>query len=243
MHNAAFRSLDLDWAFVALRVPRGEGAAAVRAAGSLGLAGLSVTMPHKPDAANACDRLDGAADVIGIVNTVELEGAETVGSCTDGPGFRRALAEQDVGVDGRAVLVLGAGGAARAIAHELGGAGAAVTVAARRGDRAQEAARLARGVGVRLEVAAIEDQDVIVNATPLGMHDEPPPFDPDRLRAGQFVFDTIYPHETPLLAAARARGIGCAGGLGMLVHQGALAFRRWTGHEAPIEVMRRAAAG
>jgi len=243
MHNAAFRSLGLDWAFVALRVPRGGGTAAVQAARTLGLVGLSVTMPHKADAAAACGRLDEPAGALGVVNTVVVDRDEIVGTSTDGPGFLRALADEAVAVESRAVLVLGAGGAARAIAYELGRSGAAVTVAARRGEQARAVAQLAGGTAARLERASIEEQDVIVNATPLGMNDEPPPFDPDRLRPGQFVFDTVYPHETPLLAAARARGVGCAGGLGMLVHQGALAFERWTGHGAPVEVMRRAAAG
>ena len=246
MHNAAFRALDLHWIFVAFRVAPGAGAAAVAAARTLGLAGLSVTMPHKADAATACDRLDGPAAAIGVVNTVTFTGGgdspdEAVGACTDGQGLRLALADEGVDVDGRATLILGAGGAARAIAHELGSAGASVTVAARRVEQARVAAALAGGEGVALEGAAIEDHDVIVNATPVGMRDEPPPFDAGRLHAGQFVFDTIYPHETPLLAAARAQGIRCAGGLGMLVHQGALAFERWTGCDAPIEVMRQAA--
>jgi shikimate dehydrogenase len=241
MHNAAFRALDLDWLFVAFSVPAGAAAAAVGGARALGVAGLSVTMPHKAAAATACDRLEGAAGAIGVVNTIDFTGGQAVGACTDGPGFLGALADEDVGVDGRSVLILGAGGAARAIAHELGTAGAAVTVAARRLEQARDAAAFAGGQGMSLDGAAIEHHDVIVNATPIGMRDEPPPFEPARLHEGQFVFDTIYPHETPLLAAARARGIRCAGGLGMLVHQGALAFERWTGCDAPIEVMRQAA--
>ncbi len=210
MHNAAFRSLDLDWIFVAFPVPSGQGAAAVAAARTLGLAGLSVTMPHKADAAAACDRLEGAAGAIGVVNTLTFSDGDNgsisvVGACTDGPGLRLALADEGVDIDGRAVLVVGAGGAARAIAHELGSAGAAVTVAARRLDRARDAAALAGGVGVPLADASIEEHDVIVNASPIGMREEPPPFDAGRLHRGQFVLDTIYPHETPLLAAARAR--------------------------------------
>lgn len=242
MHNAAFQALGLDWVFVAFRVPPGQGGEAVRAARALGLAGLSVTMPHKAEAASACERLDEPADALGVVNTVALGGEQIVGTSTDGPGLLRALADEGVAVEGRSVLVLGAGGAARAIVYELGRAGAGVTVAARREDEARAVAELAGGEWVSLDRATVEDQDVVVNATPLGMHGEPPPFDPDQLRSGQFVFDTVYPHETPLLAAARSRGIGCAGGLGMLVHQGALAFARWTGRDAPVEVMRKAAA-
>lgn len=244
MHNAAFDALGLDWVYVAFPVARGGGAAAVRAVPALGLAGLNVTMPHKSDAATACDDLTPAAAALGAVNTVvvDQDGA-LIGHSTDGAGFLRALGDEGVDVSGRRCLVVGAGGAARAIAHALGDAGADVTVAARRPDLARSAAALApRGTAAAVQEVPVEGFDVVVNATPLGMHGEPPPFDPARLRSGQFVFDTVYPAETPLLAEARARGAGVAGGLGMLVHQGALAFELWTGRVPPLDIMRAAAA-
>jgi shikimate dehydrogenase len=244
MHNAAFDALGLDWVYVAFPVARGRGAAAVRAVPALGLAGLNVTMPHKSDAATACDDLTPAAAALGAVNTVvvDQDGA-LIGHSTDGAGFLRALGDEGVDVSGRRCLVVGAGGAARAIAHALGDAGADVTVAARRLDQARSAAALApRGTAVGVQDVPVEGFDVVVNATPLGMHGEPPPFDPERLRSGQFVFDTVYPAETRLLAAARARGAAAAGGLGMLVHQGALAFESWTGRVPPLDIMRAAAA-
>jgi shikimate dehydrogenase len=118
-----------------------------------------------------------------------------------------------------------------------------VTVVARRLEAARGTAELAPGgVAVPLEDLRIERFDVVVNATPLGMHGERPPFDPSRLHAEQFVFDTVYPAETPLLAAARARGARAAGGLGMLVHQGALSFALWTGASPPVDIMRAAAS-
>ncbi|MGH8983299.1 MAG: shikimate dehydrogenase family protein, partial [Acidimicrobiia bacterium] len=104
-------------------------------------------------------------------------------------------------------------------------------------------ARLAGGHATTLDAAAVDGCDLLVNATPLGMHGERPPFDPALLRRGQFVYDTVYPAETPLLAAARAKGVAAAGGLGMLVHQGALSFELWTGQDAPVDVMRAAALG
>jgi shikimate dehydrogenase len=244
MHNAAFDALGLDWVYVAFPVPRGGGAAAVRAVGALGLAGLNVTMPHKADAADACDDLTPAAAALGAVNTVAIDHAGAlIGHSTDGAGFLRALGDDGVDVSGRPCLVVGGGGAARAIAHALGDAGADVTVAARRQDQARSAASLAPGgTAVALDDVPVEGFDVVVNATPLGMHGEAPPFDPGRLRSGQFVYDTVYPAETPLLAAARARGARVAGGLGMLVHQGALAFELWTGRAAPLDVMWAAAS-
>jgi shikimate dehydrogenase len=245
MQNAAFAALGLDWVFVAFPAPAGHGRAAVRAILDLGIAGLNVTMPYKADAAAACDELSPAAERLGAVNTIvaDPEAGRLAGHTTDGDGLLRALADEGVDPAGVRCLVLGAGGAARAIAHALGGVGASVTVAARRLEAGREAAALAGGNAVELADAPVEDSDVLINATPVGMHGEPPPIDTTRLRPDQFVYDTVYPGETPLLAAARERGLACAGGIGMLVHQGALAFRLWTGRDAPLDVMRAAAGG
>ncbi|MGQ0804048.1 MAG: shikimate dehydrogenase [Actinomycetota bacterium] len=243
MHNAAFAALGLDWVFVAFAAPAGQGRAAVRAMLDLGITGLNVTMPHKADAATACDELSAEAASLGAVNTVvaDPDAGTLAGHNTDGEGFLRALADEGVDVKGARVLVLGAGGTARAIALALGGAGGSVTVAARRLDVARAAATLADGNAVELGEAVVDEWDVLVNATPLGMHGEEPPIDARRLRPGQFVYDTVYPAETPLLAIAREQGVACAGGISMLVHQGALAFRLWTGRDAPLDVMRAAA--
>jgi len=243
MHNAAFDALGLDWVYVAFPVARGEGSAAIRAVTTLGLAGLNVTMPHKADAAAACDDLAPEAAALGTANTVVNADGTLVGHSTDGDGFLRALDDEGMTPAGRHVLVVGAGGAARAITHALGRVGAHVTVAARRPDAARSAAALAPdGDAAGFHGIAVEGFDVIVNATPLGMDGEAPPFDVAKLHTGQFVYDTVYPVETPLLREARARGVRAAGGLGMLVHQGALSFALWTGIEPPLDVMRAAAS-
>lgn len=244
MHNAAFAALDLDWVYVAFPVARDEGASAVRAVPVLGLAGLNVTMPHKADASTACEELTPDAAALGAVNTVVNADGVLVGHSTDGDGFLHALDDEGVAPAGRRALVLGAGGAGRAIAHALGRAGAAVTVAARRADAGRAAAALAPGgVATGLDDMPVEQFDLLVNATPLGMRGEAPPFDTARLHEGQFVFDTVYPADTPLLVEARARGLRATGGLGMLVHQGALSFALWTGVTPPVEAMRAAASG
>ena len=243
MHNAAFDALELDWVYVAFPVRRGKGAAAVRAVATLGLVGLNITMPHKADAAAACDDLSSEAGALGTVNTVVNADGTLAGHSTDGDGFLRALDDEGIAVAGQRAVVVGAGGAGRAIAHALGRVGAHVTIAARRPDGARRAASLAPdGAAVALDELAVERFDVVVNATPIGMDGEPPPFDTALLHDGQFVFDTVYPVETPLLREARARGVRAAGGLGMLVHQGALSFSLWTGVEPPLEVMRAAAS-
>lgn len=243
MHNAAFEALALDWVYVAFPVPRGQGAAAVRSVATLALAGLNVTMPHKADAATACDELSSEAAALGAVNTVVNADGTLVGHSTDGDGFLRALDDEGITVSKRRAVVVGAGGAARAITHALGRVGAHVTVAARRSDAARTAASLAPdSVAVGLDELDVERFDLVVNATPLGMDGEPPPFDTTQLHTGQFVFDTVYPVETPLLREARARGVRAAGGLGMLVHQGALSFSLWTGVVPPLDLMRDAAS-
>lgn len=245
IHNAAFAALGLDFVYVAFPTAAGRGGDAVSAARTLGIAGLNVTMPHKSDAARACDELTPIAAQLGSVNTIVNRDGRMVGDSTDGPGLVAALREHGVDPGGRQVLVLGAGGAARAAILALGHQGAVVTVAARRPDAAARAAQLAEGaraVGWDDLDSVVAHADVIVNATPIGMLGEPPPFDPTGLRTSQFVYDTVYhPSPTPLLAAVGARGVPCAGGLSMLVHQAALAFVQWTGRTAPIEVMAAAA--
>lgn len=248
LHNAAYRALGLDYVYVAFPVPAGRGADAVRAVPALGLAGLNVTMPHKADAAHACDDLTDDARTLGVVNTVVPCGEGRVhGDSTDGPGFVAALRDEGVEPRGRGIVVIGAGGAARAIVLALGRAGARVTVAARRPEARDGAAALApdaRAIALDELDAVVRDADVIVNATPIGMRGEPPPFDVASLAPRHVVVDTVYhPAETPLLAAARAAGVAvAANGLGMLVHQAALAFRLMTGLDAPLDAMRAAVA-
>jgi shikimate dehydrogenase len=242
--NAAFTAAGLNWIYLAFPVPVGHGADAVKAVRHLGLSGLTVTMPHKSDAAWACDELTPTARTLGVVNVITMLPNDRVqGASTDGEGLVRSVRDDGVDVDGRRALVLGAGGAARAITLALGEAGARVTVAARRPAAADSVAGLVAGAeSVPLADADPGAADLVVNATPVGMQGEDPVIDPDALNPAQFVVDTIYhPMETPLLAACRARGIPCTNGLGMLVHQAALAFEMWTGVEAPLDEMRAAA--
>jgi shikimate dehydrogenase len=247
IHNAAFTALGLDWVYVALEVPTGEGAAAVTAMRTLGIEGMNVTMPHKSDVARAVDRLSDTARTLEAVNTIHRVRGDLVGESTDGEGFVRSLRE-DEGLDpaGRRFLVVGAGGAARAVVLAVAAAGAReVVVAARRTDRAESCAALAGAAGRAGSPDEAGDVDVVVNATPIGMAEVAPldprdatPVDPDRLAAGQLVVDLIYsPLVTPLVAAARARGIAAVNGVGMLIHQAALSFRLWTGEDAPLAAM------
>ncbi len=247
MHNAAFAELGLDWVYLAFEVAAGELEAAFAGVRALGVGGLSVTIPHKTAALAAVDEATGRARAVGAVNTVvRLEDGQLLGDNTDGAGFLASLADEGFDPAGRVCAVVGAGGAARAVVHALAGAGASeVVVVNRTPARADAAAALARGVG-RTGVAADAGRaDLVVNATPLGLAGGGSgelAVDPGLLGPGQLVVDLIpNPAVTPLMRAARERGARVAGGLGMLVHQGALAFELWTGRPAPIGVMRAAA--
>ena len=170
LHNAALVELGLDWAYVAFPVPAGRGQAAVAAMVDLGIRGLSVTMPHKAGAAKACHRLSTAAERLGVANTVSYTGGELVGDNTDGPGFIDSLAEQGWIPEGKRCLVLGAGGAARAVVLALAEGGArSVEVVARRPDQARATAAFAGEVGAAGSVESAADAELVVNATPIGM--------------------------------------------------------------------------
>jgi shikimate dehydrogenase len=247
IHNAGFAALGLDWVFTAFEVAAGRGESVVAAMRTLGLAGLNVTMPHKAAVARSVDRLTSLAESLEAVNCVFWDGDELVGDNTDGAGFVAAL-RQETGtdVDGLSCVVVGAGGAGRAVAHALGNADAAEVVVVNRSPvPARHAAALAGGGGRVGTVADVARADLVVNATPLGMKaddhesDGPTsPIDPMLLHNGQIVADLIYhPMTTPLLNAARAVGAEAVNGVGMLVHQAALAFERWTGCDAPTQVM------
>lgn len=247
MHNAAFRELGLDWIFVAFEVEPGHGSEAAAAMRDLGIGGLSVTMPHKEAVLAALDELSPTAATLGAVNTVVRVGNRLTGHNTDGAGFLDAVIE-DEGFDpaGKRCVVLGAGGAARAVVLALAEAGASdVMVVNRSPERAARAVALAAPVTRVATQADVDKADLVVNATPLGMDTgDALPVDPTLLGRGQLVVDLVYHHgTTPLVEAARARGASAATGLGMLIHQAGHAFRLWTGEKPPLPVMSAAALG
>lgn len=248
IHNAAFRACGLDWVFVAFEVPEIEVASALDGVRALGIAGLSVTMPHKAAVAKLVDRLTDEAAMLGAVNCVFRDGDQLVGDNTDGDGFIRSLMA-DTGFDpcGATCAVIGAGGAGRAVVAALARAGATlVSVINRSADRAAAASHLAGSVGSVSPPDELGKFDLVVNATPVGMGrgSELLPVGADFLHGGQVVVDLIYdPRETHFLRLARERGAVTANGLGMLVGQAAVSFERWTGVAAPIDVMTAAALG
>jgi shikimate dehydrogenase len=244
IHNAAFRACGLDWLFVALPVAAGDVARALDGMRSLGIDGLSVTMPHKQAVAAGVDELEPDAAALDAVNCVWRRGDHLGGANTDGPGFVASLADAGFDPAGRRCVVLGAGGAARAVVLALGRAGAAeVAIVNRTAERAVAAAALVGDIGRVAPVEVVEEADLIVNATSVGMGAMDPtsgqlPLPGALVRDDHVVADlVVHPLETPLLHLARTVGATAVDGAGMLVHQAALAFERWTGMPAPLDVM------
>jgi shikimate dehydrogenase len=248
IHNVAFRRAALDWTYLSWPVESSMLRDAVAGLRALGAAGANVTMPHKETVIEHLDEVSGDAREVGAVNTIQRLGHRLVGHNTDVDGFSEFLAG-DAGFDagGKRALVLGSGGAARAVVKALDSLGAKeVTVAGRRPERSEDVAGLAAAASPLVAewaraASLVPDMDLVVNATPLGTGGEHALPDA-RFRAGQCVVDLIYtPPSTKLVDAARSAGAEAWGGLGMLVRQAAASFTIWTGQAAPIEAMSAAA--
>ncbi|MTI81195.1 MAG: shikimate dehydrogenase [Firmicutes bacterium] len=252
MHNAAFRELGLDWAYLPFAVKPDNLSVAVNSIRALDLAGVNVTVPHKEAVLPYLDELTTAAEMIGAVNVISNNNGKLIGDNTDGQGFTKAL-QQEPGftVQGKKAVILGAGGAAKAVAVQLALEGLMeIKVINRTNDRAQDIAQKAGRLGVNHAVCNWEDNlvdiiansDLVVQATNVGMYPDTEkclPVSPDAFSPGQVVCDLVYnPVETKFLKMARANGAVTANGLGMLLYQGVLAFEQWTGSDAPVQIMR-----
>ena len=246
MHNAAFAALDMaDWHYDAMEIPPDILRYGIREPRNHGYIGINVTVPHK-EAVMQFVRPDEKARAIGAVNTIDFR--RNLGTNTDADGFIHDLYANDIAVSGQRVLVLGAGGAARAAVYGLAREGAVVGIVNRSKSRAENlAARLKRTAGVgevrvmTLDEAADWGMSLIVNCTSVGLHphiNRSPWIHGVSFPDGVTVYDMVYrPANTALMQQCVAHGGRAVGGLGMLVRQGAIAFELWTGVEAPIEVM------
>jgi shikimate dehydrogenase len=234
MMNAAFAELQMDWRYVHLPISPALFAETVRALPASGYRGANVTIPHKLAAHELADELTPVAEAIGAVNTLVFGEGLTLGDNTDAGGFTDALGIEPAG---RRALVLGAGGAARAVVWALREAGAEVAVWNRTHERA---VALAEEFGVRA-VEQGEPADILVNTTSAGLHNEDPA-ELLPLAPAELVVDLVYGREpTGLCRWAEAQGARVVGGLEMLVRQGARSFELWTSRPAPLDAMRAAA--
>jgi len=247
MHNAAFERLGMDALYLAFRVSKAELEDAIKGAKSLGILGLNVTIPLKEKALSFVD-VEGVAKKIGAINTIDFGSGTPVGYNTDGFGSMQVLKETAGEISGKNVLILGAGGAAKAIAFYLDAEGAKVTLANRTEERAAQLAsnlRNANSISLAAELKDyIADSDILINTTSVGMH---PNVDAalvtaDLMQPELVVFDIVYnPMETKLLREAKKAGVKTTiDGVMMLVYQGAASFKIWTKEEPPIAVMEKA---
>jgi shikimate dehydrogenase len=236
MHNAAFDALALDWSYELLDIPPGELPGAMLKLRSVDAGGANVTIPYKRAVMEHLDTIDPDAVRAGAVNTIAKEGARLVGSNTDVAGIRSALAEVGLEAGGADVVILGAGGSARAAAIAL--EGAHLTFVARRPEEVNVPGRVVAWSDPAWPRAA-RSADLLLNATPLGRREEMP-LRPNALPRDGAVIDLVYVRGgSPLVRKARSLGLRTADGWGILLAQGARSFEIWTGRPAPIDAMRQ----
>ena len=254
MQEAAFQALNLDWRYLTIEVYPEDLADAFKGLRAMNMRGINLTIPHKVEVLKYLDKVAPDAALMGAVNTVRRHGDDLIGENTDGKGFIRSL-RQNAGIDpaGKKFVILGAGGAARAIGVEAALAGAKqITIVNRSAARGETLATLLNKqteanvsfVEWNTSYAVSADTDILVNATSLGLFPnvaEKPNIHFDTITPAMTVCDVIpNPPNTPFLREVADRGATTLDGLGMLVYQGAIGFTMWTGLEAPVAVMHQA---
>jgi len=254
MHNAAFEHLKLDYVFLAFKVTTAEVENAMRGMRGLGIHGLNVTMPHKNAVIAYLDEVDSTAKFLGSVNTILNDNGKLLGFSTDGIGALNALRENGVNLSGKKVLLLGGGGAAKAIAFALAKEVNELSILNRTPEKTKALTDALSGkFGKKVTAGSLapstiqenlQDADVLVNATSVGMHPnvEQSLVAPQWLKPDLTVMDIVYnPIETKLAKDAKVVGAKVVNGVEMLIFQGAASFEIWTGCSVPVEVMRKAA--
>jgi len=252
IQNAAFRTEGIDAVYVPFQVKRAALRSSIQGLHALGVSGFNATAPHKVDVIRYLDKVEKSAAEIGSVNTVKNQDGTLYGYNTDGIGALNALKEAGVSSEGESVLILGAGGASRAIAHALAPHASSIRLVNRTITKAKElSSRLRKRYDVNVQYAPlsgkmlrsfVERASVIVNASSMGTDGRAnPPIKAEWLHAEQCIFDIVYrPFQTKLLELASHAGATTVTGLDMLVNQGACSFELWTGRKAPILEMRHA---
>ena len=242
MHNAAFDALGLNYCYIAMPVQPERLKEAIEGIRALGFTGINVTIPHKQTVIQYLDEIDEEARFIGAVNTIKNEDGRLTGYNTDGRGFMESLREEGIDPSGKNIFVIGVGGAARAVCYYLCKSASKLYLHGRNMQKASSLMNDLKDISSNVSITEtkknIQYADIIINATPLGMkEDDPMPFEPSMLRPDQIVCDLIY-WDTPLIKQARQIGCKAVNGLGMLLWQGVLAFKIWTGITPPVDLMR-----
>lgn len=252
MHNAAFRELDLDLIYIAFDVESKNLHESISGIRSLGMHGLNVTIPHKEDVIKFLDEIESEAKKIGSVNTIVNKDSQLVGHNTDGIGAIKALKDNEVDLKEKKILLLGAGGSAKSIAFALSKFVKKIIILNRTEERAEKLADNLKSM-FDIEIAwdhlskkavhkNLMDADILINATSVGMNPESDCLvKSEWLTSRICIFDIVYsPNGTKLIQNAKKIGARAIDGIDMLVYQGAIAFKIWTGREPPIDVMKEA---
>jgi shikimate dehydrogenase len=253
MHNAAFKSLNLDYLYIAYRVTSSELEASIASLRSVKVAGFNVTIPHKTKVIGYLEEVDGLANSAGAVNTVVNLDGRFKGYNTDVQGFIQPLFDRGIDLCGKSVLLFGAGGSARAVVTALSNFGDIhkLVIADRTPAKCSELATIAHGNGLKCSTANLEDAkkiardfDLIINATPIGLQSDESVLNSENIARNSIVYDLVYrPVLTKLIENAREKGAVVIYGYEMLLEQGARAFEIWTGLKPPMQAMKKALFG
>jgi len=252
IHNAAFRELGLDCTYIAYRIPKGELADGIEALKKIKISGFNVTIPHKIEMVKFLDRVSEDCSVIGATNTVSNDNGKLIGYNTDMDGFLAPFKKRNLNLKNSNILLIGAGGAARAITAGFAKEKAKkVTIANRTLQNANVLAQFAHKIGIDANAMTLDqvgesasEYDIIVNATSIGLNNEPSPISTKTINESSIVYDIVYkPINRDLIKQSKKNGAKIVYGYEMLLGQAALAFKIWHGVEAPYEVMKKSILG
>ena len=252
IHNAVFRELDMDCTYIAYRIKKGELEEGVDSLKKINIAGFNVTIPHKVEMMKYLDKVDEDCSLIGAVNTVKFTDGMLKGYNTDMDGFLEPIKKRSLQIKDSKVLLLGAGGAARAIVAAFAKEKAqTITIANRTRDKAKELAQFAKKIGIDANAITLEETDdkvsennLIVNATSVGLKNESSPVSLDSISKDSIVYDIIYmPINTDFIKKSKEKGATIIYGYEMLLGQASRAFEIWHGKKAPYEIMKRSILG
>lgn len=245
MHNAAFKALGINYCYLPFLVLPENLGDAINAIKALNIIGVNITIPHKEKVMSYLDEINEEALFIGAVNTILNKDDKLIGYNTDGIGFMKSLEENGIDIKNKKVLIVGAGGAARAVGYYICKNAISLTLFGRTRQKADKLADDFKKISkceifVENSIRNINLFDIIINATPLGLkEDDPLPINANELDSNKIICDLIY-KETSLIKEAKKKGCKTLNGLGMLLWQGVLGFKIWTQKDPPIEVMRKA---
>jgi len=252
IHNAAFKALGLDCTYIGYKIPKDELAAGLEALKTIKIAGFNVTIPHKVEMMKFLDSLDEDCSMIGATNTITNDNGKFVGYNTDMEGFLDPIREKKLSIKDSKVLLLGAGGAARAITAGFAKEKASsITIANRTKKNANTLAQFANKIGINANSVSfdeigdsVSDYNFIVNSTSIGLENEPSPISTNYINQDSVVYDIVYrPMNTDLIKQSKKNGARVIYGYEMLLGQAARSFKIWHGIDAPYDAMKRALLG